>query len=69
MDGAGDGAALGDLGQGAAGCGHDGGHVGEGVGAGLGLFRGPSEAAALELKTVVSTSVSLLVPAPGMTPP
>ena len=33
------------------------------------VFPSPSEAAALELKTVVSTSVCLLVPAPGMTPP
>jgi hypothetical protein len=33
------------------------------------VFPSPSDAAALELKTVVSTSVSLLVPAPGMTPP
>lgn len=33
------------------------------------VFPSPSDAAALELKTVVSTSVCLLVPAPGMTPP
>ena len=33
------------------------------------VFPSPSDAAALELKTVVSTSVCWLVPAPGMTPP
>jgi hypothetical protein len=33
------------------------------------VFPSPSEAAALDWKTVVSTSVSLLVPAPGMTAP
>jgi hypothetical protein len=33
------------------------------------VFPSPSDAAVFELKTVVSTSVSLLVPAPGMTAP